>query len=51
MSKLKGGYGAIVGFDINPKSAIELKSLIKSANKIGRVGEEFLYDKVPRVLS
>jgi len=28
----------------DPKSAIELKSLIKSTSKIGRAGEGFLYD-------
>ena len=27
-----------------PKSAIEPKSLVKSASKIGRAGEGFLYD-------
>jgi len=29
---------------VNSKSAIELKSLIKSASKIVRAGVEFLYD-------
>jgi len=29
---------------VTPKSAIEVKSLIKSASKIGRAGEGFLYD-------
>ena len=29
---------------IVPKSAIELKSLVKSASKIGRAVEGFLYD-------
>jgi len=34
-----------------PKSAIELKSLVKSASKIVRAVSGFLYDKVPRALS
>jgi len=36
---------------IIPKLAIELKSLVKSASKIVRAGEGFLYDKVPWALS
>jgi len=31
---------------ISPKIAIELKSLVKSASKIGKAGVEFLYDTI-----